>query len=475
MPTARKKVFISYSRKNKKWLERLQTHLRLLEREGLVEVWDDTRISPGSQWDTEIRRALDSAKVAVLLVSADFLGSSYIADTELPALLTAAKRDGVLILPVIVSASGFEETKLGQFLSVNDPARPLVDLSEGEQETIFYKVCEAIRAALKPKQTGTIERKTVPALRHYSATKSSHTNPFDAWTPAVPPRFVGRTSLLRDLGNALEDKRSVSVVGDWRIGKTSLLATWAEQVRSRGREIRCVSGEGPEGASIGAFVKAITGLDTADGADEAADGLDSWVEALGLEGLPPVFLVDEADRLFVRFDRRFFERIRGMVTKSRICLVLASRREIDQVYLEQGRTSPLLDLLQFVRMGLLASDEAEALIDQGAPCFDAGGAELLRHWSGRHPFYLQLLGHHLVRACQTGEDKTSALDRFYDEARVRLRELWRVLDEREQQALRDGVTGPPIRHKLLERRGLVTNDGKLFGEILAQWLREEAP
>jgi hypothetical protein len=164
-----------------------------------------------------------------------------------------------------------------------------------------------------------------------------------------------------------------------------------------------------------------------------------------------------------------------MVTKSRICLVLASRREIDQVYLEQGRTSPLLDLLQLVRMGLLTPEEAEALIDQGAPCFDAGSAELLRHWSGRHPFYLQLLGHHLVQACQTGEDKNSALDRFYDEARVRLRELWRVLDEREQQALRDGVTGLPIRNKLLQRRGLVTDDGKLFGEILAQWLREEAP
>lgn len=80
----RDQVFVSYSHKDKKWLNRLRVHLAPLERDGLLTVWDDTSINPGANWKKAIREALRAARVAVVLVSADFMASEFIARNELP-------------------------------------------------------------------------------------------------------------------------------------------------------------------------------------------------------------------------------------------------------------------------------------------------------------------------------------------------------------------------------------------------------
>lgn len=145
----RKQVFISYSHKDSRWLQRMQVHLKPLERLGAISHWDDTMIKPGTKWRDEIRTALASARVAVLLVSADFLASDFITTNELPPLLVSAESEGAIIIPVIVSPCRFQQTDhLSQFQSVNAPSRPLVKLSRGAQEEVFVKVAESIEQAL---------------------------------------------------------------------------------------------------------------------------------------------------------------------------------------------------------------------------------------------------------------------------------------------------------------------------------------
>lgn len=59
MPSA--KVFISYCREDKWYLDRLLRHFVILERDYLIEMWDDDRIGKGRDWQVEIERAITSA------------------------------------------------------------------------------------------------------------------------------------------------------------------------------------------------------------------------------------------------------------------------------------------------------------------------------------------------------------------------------------------------------------------------------
>jgi len=149
----RSKVFISYSHRDKDWLARLQVHLKPLVRSGLVDLWDDTRIQPADTWRQEIQEALDQTRVVILLVSADFMASDFVAGEELPSLLQAAQVEGVKIIPVIISPSRYEATpQLAQFQSVNPPSEPLIGMTEVDQEALFQRVASIVEELVNPPQ-----------------------------------------------------------------------------------------------------------------------------------------------------------------------------------------------------------------------------------------------------------------------------------------------------------------------------------
>ncbi|CAK8715004.1 hypothetical protein KKHLCK_04070 [Candidatus Electrothrix laxa] len=286
---------------------------------------------------------------------------------------------------------------------------------------------------------------------------------YTPYTAALPPAFVGRKRELRRLADCLEQGNSVLVQGDFRIGKTSLLRTWEQQARAAGREVHFLDGQDKPGHSPACLVAQVTGNGCADDPDEAADRLRAWAVQ---QPLPPLLLLDEAPAFVRNYPHRFFERLRAML--GQVQLVISTPRDLDALYQEINQTSPFGNMLRFFWLGLLDLEAATELASR------SGQADLLLQWVGCHPFYIQLLGQHLVQAEAEGLSHQEALEEFQEEAIKQLEKIWRVLSEQERKTLFAASREELMNSRRLCKRGLLNQENAPFGEILRLFLEEQA-
>jgi hypothetical protein len=149
MSVRRDQVFISYSHQDTAWLHKFQDALKPYIRNRAIRLWDDTQIPPGAVWNQEIKEAMAATKVAVLLVTRDYLASDFVSDEELPEFIRASEH-GLKVLWVAVGPSGYKQTPLERLQCVTqDPDNaPLSAMTPADQDKELVRVCEEIAKAL---------------------------------------------------------------------------------------------------------------------------------------------------------------------------------------------------------------------------------------------------------------------------------------------------------------------------------------
>jgi len=265
------KVFISYSHKDEEWKDKLVTHLSVLEKEERLSFWTDRDIQAGDDWFPEIEKAIESAQVAILMISANFLSSDFILNEEIPRLLKKMKDGGMKVLPLIIKPCAWQEVKwLSQMQVRPKDGKALSTCTEPQVDTALTAFAKEVNDILKylPEQT---DKKITSYFLpdKIDLTKLPDTNAI----------LFGRETELKILDKAWENPKTkiISLIAWGGVGKSALTNAWLN-------EMDLQNFKGAEQVYGWSFYSQGTKEDT----QASADGfLNDALQWFGYEGDPP--------------------------------------------------------------------------------------------------------------------------------------------------------------------------------------------
>lgn len=127
MPKGEKlKIFISYSHLDARYKRELLVHLKSLELTHNIDVWYDGKILPGDTIDKEILEQLEISDVVLLLVSPNYLQSSYCMNVELDKAIERHQEGTCIVVPVILSESIIDNSlSFSKLMRVPEDGKPI--------------------------------------------------------------------------------------------------------------------------------------------------------------------------------------------------------------------------------------------------------------------------------------------------------------------------------------------------------------
>ncbi len=139
-------VFFSYSERDRDLRDKLETHLAILKRKGVIRGWHEGEIGAGEEWDAAIRGHLESARMILLLVSADFLASDFCYEVEMQRAIERHRRGEAKVIPVILDACDWEPAPFGGLRSLPSEGRSVRPVTSWQnQSEAFANIAKGIR------------------------------------------------------------------------------------------------------------------------------------------------------------------------------------------------------------------------------------------------------------------------------------------------------------------------------------------
>jgi serine/threonine-protein kinase len=324
-----------------------------------------------------------------------------------------------------------------------------------------------------------------------------------------PDCFYGRHQELESLYSTVITHQCRSIVGERKLGKSSLLTAVAQPT--------VMERYGLDPTRTLFLYLDLEGM-------ASAERIDFWIEVLERLSalLPPGQLLDQVGTLLnsgelrfttvrrllrrVRdagldlvlsldefeglarnpnFEPDFYGELRSLAGELGIVYLTASKRGLYELTYHHTDTlsSPFFNIFSEMTLGLMPEDEAFGLLaalsqQEHGPGFSEEEIDLAQELAGPHPFFLQLAGFHLYElpgrgAPQSPDLYEQAARRFNAEAKDHYRYLWSQLNSDEKEALLSPNVAKEVLRKNLLAKALIRQDGERyvpFGHAFAVFL-----
>jgi serine/threonine protein kinase len=140
-------VYYVYADTDEGYLLKLQQHLQVLERKGLLHGWHRRKVTAGEDWQMVANQHFEAADIILLLVSPALLDSKYVYDTEVEQAMLRHARGKVVVVPVLMLPCMWELTPFencaplpsnADFVSCwGDEASAFLDIAQGIHDLIL--------------------------------------------------------------------------------------------------------------------------------------------------------------------------------------------------------------------------------------------------------------------------------------------------------------------------------------------------
>jgi hypothetical protein len=253
-------------------------------------------------------------------------------------------------------------------------------------------------------------------------------NPFTFGNPIKDPAgFIGREADIRQITNRLLSSahESTSIIGERRIGKTSLLYHLSHPAVSArlglARDKFClvyVDFQGLTDITPARFWQRILKKMARSVCDDSLKAviektgeseefdlfdLEDLFEASQDKGITTVLMLDEFEYITQNpnFKGDFFGGLRALAIHHGVALLPATRRElVDLCHSEEIKGSPFFNIFANVVLRPFAKSEVDGMLTKytinGGLVFSSEENDFVRAMGGGYPFFVQMAGHYLA-------------------------------------------------------------------------------
>ena len=423
--TRQHEVFISYSSEDKSTAEAIREALE----NASLGCWIAPRdITPGRKYAEAILDGIDQCKVFLLVLTESANASPQV---EMEVNRAASKKKSILSFKL-------DQGKLSKSLEYYLGNRHWLEASNPPGEKHNQALISAVRRLLSPGESepglpamGKEEQVTPTTPRvpeEKKRTASVPSNPFTFGNPIKEPeRFHGRKAEIRQILNRLLSSahESTSIIGERRIGKTSLLNYLSnpETAKALGlvSDQFClvyVDFQGLTDITPQRFWQRVLGkIDRSICDDSLKPVIESVIkqnkfDLFDLEdvfeksqdrGLTVVLFMDEFEYVTQNqnFKSDFFGGLRALAIHHGVALVPATRRELaDLCHSEEIKGSPFFNIFANVVLRPFSRAEVDELLDsysqESGQSLDRADRDFIWSLGGGYPLFVQMAGYYLV-------------------------------------------------------------------------------